>query len=77
MVLEEMGLNATVKWHCKEFSILNGIHAILAAFIVKKKLTSEIKTDFFRICQEVLTNIMYHAHEANVAVTIEDIAYHY
>jgi len=73
MVLEEMGLNATVKWHCKEFSILNGIPCHFTGNYNEKDLTSEIKTDFFRICQEALTNIMYHAHAANVAITIEDI----
>jgi two-component system sensor histidine kinase DegS len=31
-----------------------------------------MKLDFFRICQESLTNIMYHAQAKNVKITVEE-----
>ena len=71
-MLEEIGLNATLKWHCKEFSILNGIPCRFESGYEEANLTLEIKIDFFRICQESLTNIMYHAQASNVTVSIEE-----
>lgn len=71
-MLEEIGLNATLKWHCKEFSILNGIPCRFESRYEEANLTLEIKIDFFRICQESLTNIMYHAQASNVTVSIEE-----
>ena len=35
-------------------------------------LTQEIKLDFFPICQEALTKVMYHAQAGNVKISIEE-----
>lgn len=40
----------------------------------EQNLTREIKIDFFRICQEALTNIIDHADASNVRVSINDHA---
>jgi signal transduction histidine kinase len=32
-----------------------------------------MRIDFFRICQEALTNVTYHAQASNVKISIEDI----
>lgn len=72
-MLDDLGLNATLKWHCREFSTLNGIPCLFEAAYDEASLTSEIKVDFFRICQESLINIMYHAQANNVKISIEDI----
>ncbi len=71
-MLEDIGLNATLKWHCREFSILNGIPCRFETAYDEESLTNEIKTDFFRICQESLTNVMYHAVASSVQISIED-----
>lgn len=63
-MLDDMGLNAALEWHCKEFSMLNGISCTFKASYQEADLPHEVKIDFFRISQEALTNIMYHA-EAN------------
>jgi len=73
-MLEDIGLNATLKWHCREFSILNGIPCHFESAYDEDSLTNEIKTDFFRICQESLTNVMYHAVAGNVEISIKDAA---
>jgi signal transduction histidine kinase len=72
-MLDDLGLDATLEWHCKEFSILNGIPCLFESAYDEKKLSREIKLDFFRICQEALTNIMYHAQASNVKISIEEI----
>jgi PAS domain S-box-containing protein len=69
-MLEHLGLNATLEWHCKEFSILNGISCHFENNFDDTIITDEIKIDLFRICQEALTNIMVHAEASQVTVSL-------
>ncbi|MCW3119206.1 MAG: domain S-box-containing protein [Chitinophagaceae bacterium] len=71
-MLEEHGLNETLEWHCKEFSMLNGIPCLFETNYDETNLTYEIQLDFFRICQEALSNVMYHAQASEVKISIED-----
>jgi PAS domain S-box-containing protein len=71
-MLEDIGLHATLEWHAKEFSILNGIPCFFESNYNEADLTHEVKVDFFRICQEALTNVMYHAVAGSVRINIED-----
>lgn len=73
-MLDDIGLNETLKWHCREFSILNGIPCVFESTINELDLTHEAKLDFFRICQDALSNVMYHAQANNVSITIEQRA---
>jgi PAS domain S-box-containing protein len=72
-MLEDLGLNATLEWHCNEFSILNGIPCHFESSCDETDLSHEIKVDFFRICQEALTNVMYHALAKNVSIKLEEL----
>jgi len=69
-MLDEFGLDETMEWLCKEFSILNGIPCHYSSQFDEASLFPEIKTDFFRICQESLSNVMYHAQASNVYINI-------
>jgi signal transduction histidine kinase len=40
----------------------------------EKNLTQEMKTDFFRICQEALTNVIDHSKAINVKISIQELA---
>ncbi len=71
-MLDDLGLNATLGWHCKEFSILNGIPCYFEADYDEQALSREIKMDFFRVCQESLMNVMYHAQASQVNVRIKE-----
>ena len=71
-MIEDIGLSETLKWHCKEFTLLNGIPCSFEGAIDESQLSTEIKLDFFRVCQEALTNVMYHAEANNVIVKLED-----
>ncbi len=71
-MLEDIGLAATIHWHCKEFSILNGIPCHFNTDIVEQSLSQEIKTDIFRICQESLSNVMYHAEASEVNIRLSE-----
>ena len=75
-MLEHLGLNATLEWHCKEFSILNGIPCYFESSYDEADLTEEIKIDLFRICQEALMNVLNHAQAGHVKITLEDTGDH-
>ena len=72
-MLDDLGLDATLEWHCNEFSILNGIPCYFESAYEESDLAKEIRRDFFRICQEALTNVMYHAEASNVHISIEEV----
>ncbi len=72
VMLEEFGLNTALNWHCKEFTVLNGIPCSFETAFDESELTIETKIDFFRICQEAMENIMYHAQASKVIISIED-----
>lgn len=71
-MLEHLGLNATMEWHCKEFTILSGIPCSFQSTFDDTRLTDEIRIDLFRICQESLQNILKHARAGQVKVLIEE-----
>ena len=74
-MLEDLGLDETLRWHCKEFNILNGVPCTFEANYNETELSGEIKLDFFRICQEALSNVMYHAEANSVNISIEDLGH--
>jgi PAS domain S-box-containing protein len=71
-MLDDLGLNEVLKWQCREFSVLNGISCRFESDYDESVLTNEVKLDFFRVCQESLSNIMYHAEATNVMISIKD-----
>ncbi|HMK05154.1 MAG TPA: PAS domain S-box protein [Ferruginibacter sp.] len=71
-MMSDFGLNATLVWLCKEFSILNEMPCEFNSSCNEDDMTEEIKTDFFRICQEALTNVIEHAQATSVEVYLEE-----
>lgn len=71
-MLEELGLNGSLAWLCKEFSSLSGIPCVFENDYNEEKLSVEVKMDFFRVCQESLTNVMYHSGATNAWVSIRN-----
>lgn len=70
-MLDDMGLNETLKWVCQEFSLLNGIPCNFDSNFDSSILSHEIQLDFYRICQESLNNILDHADATVVNVKLE------
>lgn len=71
-MLDELGLNASLAWQCRQFTLLNGIPCVFDQFLSDDHLPVSVKTELFRICQESLTNIMRHAKASRVTVTLKD-----
>jgi PAS domain S-box-containing protein len=71
-MLEHLGLNATLEWHCREFSILNGISCGFQSSFDDTRLKDELRIDLFRICQDALQHTLKHAQATEVKVTLEE-----
>ena len=71
-MLDDLGLTEVLRWQCDEFAVLNGITCRFESDYNESTLSNEIKLDFFRVCQESLSNIMYHAEATDVVVCIKD-----
>ncbi len=69
-MLDDLGLYSTLEWLCREFSILNGIPCEFQADFIEEHLSKEVQIDFFRICQESLSNILYHAEATKAEVSL-------
>ena len=72
-MLDNLGLNEAVKWLCNDFTILKDIPCAFEGDYNEADLTQEIKIDFFRICQESLSNVMHHAEAYSVKISIKDM----
>lgn len=73
-MLHDFGLTATMQWLVKEFTRISGIPCKFTSAYEEDKLTNEIKTDFFRICQEALNNAMRHADPQKVDIHLFESA---
>jgi PAS domain S-box-containing protein len=71
-VLEDLGLSEALQWSCKEFAILNNISCHFEGLFDEADLNHEMKMDFFRVCQESMSNIMHHSDATAVTVSIAD-----
>lgn len=70
-MLKEFGLEETIRFMAKEFGVLNGIACFVETDFKESQLSDEEKIDFFRVCQESLTNIMYHAGATHVNILLK------
>jgi signal transduction histidine kinase len=68
-MLDELGLNASLDWLCKEFITNTNIPCKFQPADNDEGLSSELKTAFFRICQEALRNIAQHANASLTTVS--------
>jgi PAS domain S-box-containing protein len=72
-MMDDLGFNTTLEWLCNEFALLNGFPCKFENHCNENNLTPELKTDIFRICQESLTNVTYHAQANNVAIFLREL----
>lgn len=73
-MLDDLGLDATLDWYCHEFSTSNGIDCSFESNYNESMLSKEVSLDFFRICQQVLSNAVQHGHAARVKIVIKEQA---
>lgn len=71
-VLDDLGLAAAIEWQANEFAARTGIECVLAVPATDLNLDGDQATEFFRIFQECLTNVMRHAEARSVRVSLSE-----
>jgi PAS domain S-box-containing protein len=72
-ILHDLGLNETLHWLGKEFSLLNEISCDVKSNFNESSVSYDVKLDLFRICQESLTNILTHSSAGNVSIVVDQL----
>lgn len=71
-VLDDLGLAAAIEWQANEFASRTGIDCVVSVPATDLALEGEQATEFFRIFQECLTNVMRHAEAKSLHVTLSE-----
>jgi len=69
-ILDDLGLNAAIEWHLKEFEKRSGIKTQLSKPAKELYLNDTVKTGLFRIFQESLTNVGRHSGAKNLEINL-------
>jgi two-component system, NarL family, sensor histidine kinase UhpB len=69
-VLDDLGLAAAIEWQANEFAARTGIHCEVSVPAGEVVLDGDQATEFFRIFQECLTNVIRHAEAKTVHVSL-------
>lgn len=70
VMIDELGLNASVRWLCEQFTTTTGIACVFAEEIDDTGIQPQIRTELFRICQEWLTHVAKHTKAKEVWVSL-------
>ena len=70
-LLYNLGLDAAIEWHLKEFGKRSGLKTIFIEPAGEVKIPDPVKNGLFRIFQESLTNVSRHAKATKVIVSLE------
>lgn len=66
----DLGLDAAIEWECAKFQRRTGISCVLDLTELPGAVDDDVLTALYRIVQESLTNIMRHAHAAQVRIAL-------
>ena len=69
-VLDDLGMVAAIEWQIEQFQSRSGLKCHLTNNANEIELDREKATAVFRILQEILTNVLRHAHAANLYVKL-------
>jgi PAS domain S-box-containing protein len=73
LLLDDLGLVATLRWYVSRQSQLGGFTIHFAASPEKMNLSGDLETACFRIVQEAITNIIRHSQAKKVHVEITQL----
>jgi len=71
-VLDDLGLAAAIEWQANEFAARTGIECVVFVPAGDLTLEGDQATEFFRIFQECLTNVIRHAEAKSVRATLRE-----
>jgi PAS domain S-box-containing protein len=70
-LLDDLGLVAAIEWQIEQFQSRTGLKCHWINETTEVELDREKATAVFRILQEILTNVLRHAHASNLYVKLE------
>ena len=71
-ILDDLGLAAAIEWQANEFASRSGVPCDVSVPTTDVVLDGDLATEFFRIFQECLTNVMRHAEATSVRATLRE-----
>lgn len=71
-ILNDIGLEATIRWYAKNYLEVNNI-AVIINFEINEILQHNLKITFYRIIQELLSNILKHSKADSATVSFKNI----
>lgn len=71
-ILDHLGISAAIEWQAEEFQKITGIPCAVVIVPEEILLNKDLSTNFFRIFQEILTNVMRHAEATHINVRLEE-----
>ena len=69
-VLDDLGLIAAIEWQIEQFQLRSGLKCHWTTKTSEIEVSREKATAVFRILQEILTNVLRHAHADNLYVKV-------
>jgi signal transduction histidine kinase len=69
-VLDDLGLLSAIRWYADRYLVTRGIAVRTEFGELGRKLPGEMETALFRMCQEVLSNVVRHARASRVLVQV-------
>jgi signal transduction histidine kinase len=69
-MLDDLGLLATLEWHCQQFQVATGITCNFIADINNVEFEKGFSNGVYRILHEALTNVKRHAEASRVTVEV-------
>lgn len=70
-ILDDLGIQATIKWFCREFKITNSSIEITEKIdIQEEELPDDLKIVMYRIIQEALNNIAKHSRADHISLSL-------
>jgi signal transduction histidine kinase len=71
-LLDQVGILATISWHCREFQKAHpAIHIETKITLQEDEIPAALKTVLYRVVQEALNNISRHSKGNLVNITLE------
>lgn len=73
-ILDDLGLVPALQWQAREFESRAGTpcETALSQNLSQRELDPDLSTALFRIAQELLTNVMRHAHASHVRLALHE-----
>ena len=69
-MIDDMGLNETLRWFCAEFAKLNNIECFVETGIDDSIISSDLQLDLYRITQDLLKDLA-DSSAVRIVVTVE------